>query len=117
RARELLGWLRTVVFSPEDVALVKGDPSDRRRFLDELLVLRSPRFAGVRADYDRILRQRNTLLKTARGATRSAGAQGQLATLDVWDQHLCEIGSTLLAARIDLVAALQPYLEKAYRQV
>ncbi|MGH3425754.1 MAG: DNA replication/repair protein RecF [Nocardioidaceae bacterium] len=117
RARELLGWLRSVVFSPEDLALVKGDPSDRRRFLDALLVLRSPRFAGVRSDYDRILRQRNTLLKTARHAARSGGASGSLGTLDVWDDHLATTGAELLGARLDLVAALQPYLEKTYHDV
>ena len=66
RARELIGLVRTVIFSPEDLTLVKGDPSDRRRFLDDLLVLRTPRLAGVRADYDRILKQRNSLLKTRR---------------------------------------------------
>src|SRR6185503_7049303 len=65
RARDLLGLVRTVIFSPEDLTLVKGDPSDRRRFLDDLLVLRVPRLAGVRSDYDRVLRQRNSLLKTA----------------------------------------------------
>src|SRR6476619_2113363 len=75
RARELVGLVRTVVFSPEDLTLVKGDPSDRRRFLDDLLVLRSPRLAGVRADYDRVLRQRNSLLKTAGAARRGSSSQ------------------------------------------
>ncbi len=76
RARELIGLVRTVVFSPEDLTLVKGDPSDRRRFLDDLLVLRAPRLAGVRADYDRVLRQRNTLLKTAGNARRGSYVAG-----------------------------------------
>ena len=76
RARELLGLVRTVVFSPEDLTLVKGDPSDRRRFLDDLLVLRTPRLAGVRADYDRVLRQRNSLLKTAGAARRGSSSRG-----------------------------------------
>ena len=75
RARELLGLVRTVVFSPEDLALVKGDPSERRRFLDDLLVQRTPRYAGVRADYDRVLKQRNSLLKTAGTARRGSGSQ------------------------------------------
>ena len=74
RARELLGLVRTVLFSPEDLALVKGDPSERRRFLDDLLVQRAPRFAGVRTDYDRVLKQRNSLLKTA-GIARRPGPQ------------------------------------------
>lgn len=75
RPRDVLGILRTVLFAPEDLALVRGDPSERRRFLDDLLVLRAPRYAGVRADYDRVLRQRNALLKTS-GAARRAGSRG-----------------------------------------
>ena len=75
RSRELLGLLRTVVFSPDDLTLVKGDPSDRRKFLDDLLVLRTPRLAGVRSDYDRVLRQRNSLLKTAGHARRGSSSQ------------------------------------------
>ena len=94
RARDVLGVLRTVLFAPEDLALVKGDPSERRRFLDELLVLRAPRFAGVRADYDRVLKQRNALLKTA-GASVRAG-RGDLRTLEVWDAHLAAAGAELL---------------------
>ena len=82
RARDLVGLVRTVVFSPEDLTLVKGDPSDRRRFLDDLLVLRTPRLAGVRADYDRVLRQRNSLLKTAGVARRgSSSEEAALSTL------------------------------------
>ena len=118
RARELVGLVRTVVFSPEDLVLVKGDPSERRRFLDDLLVLRPPRLAGVRADYDRVLRQRNTLLKSMGAARRGGrGREGQdtaLATLAVWDDHLAQTGSELLAARLELVDALRPYVGKAY---
>ncbi|MBW9207718.1 DNA replication/repair protein RecF [Mumia sp. zg.B53] len=113
RPRDLLGWLRSVVFSPEDLRLVKGDPSDRRQFLDALLVLRSPRFAGVRADYDRALRQRNSLLKSAR---RSGHGRG-LETLDVWDDQLATYGGELLAARLALLDELAPYLGEAYRDV
>ncbi len=115
RARELLGLLRTVVFAPEDLALVKGDPGERRRFLDDLLVLRAPRLAGVRADYERVLRQRSTLLKSAGPARR--GADAGLATLEVWDEHLVAAGSELLAARLQLAHALGPYLGKAYEAV
>src|SRR4051794_35705845 len=89
RAREVLGLLRTVLFAPEDLALVKGDPSERRRFLDALLVSRTPRFAGVRADYERVLKQRNALLKSSYSARRHGG---DLATLDVWDAHLSKAG-------------------------
>jgi DNA replication and repair protein RecF len=116
RARELVGVLRTVVFSPEDLSLVKGDPSERRRFLDDLLVLRTPRLAGVRADYDRVLKQRNSLIKTifaARGGSRDAA----LATLAVWDDQLVAVGTELLAARMALAADLAPYVGKAYEAV
>jgi DNA replication and repair protein RecF len=121
RARELVGLVRTVVFSPEDLTLVKGDPSDRRRFLDDLLVLRTPRLAGVRADYDRVLRQRNSLLKTM-GAARRGGRgrdsqESAFATLAVWDDHLARTGAELLAERIALVDQLRPYVGKAYETV
>lgn len=116
RPRDILGGLRTVLFAPEDLAIVRGDPSERRRFLDELLVQRTPRLAGVRADYDRVLKQRAALLKTA-GAARRAGSSGDLRTLDVWDGHLAEHGAQLLAARLDLVAALRPYAEEAYARL
>jgi DNA replication and repair protein RecF len=97
RPREVLGLLRTVLFAPEDLALVKGDPSDRRHFLDDLLVARTPRLAAVRSDYDRVLKQRNALLKTAGLARRSGGPD--LRTLDVWDVHLSRTGAELLVAR------------------
>jgi DNA replication and repair protein RecF len=115
RPREVLGLLRTVLFAPEDLALVKGDPSERRSFLDALLVTRTPRLAGVRADYDRVLRQRNALLKSAGAARRSGGAD--LRTLDVWDSHLARTGAHLLAARLDLVSALAPLVDKSYDAV
>jgi DNA replication and repair protein RecF len=117
RAREVLGVLRTVLFAPEDLALVKGDPGERRRFLDELITARSPRMAGVRSDYERVLKQRNTLLKTAALARRHGGRSMDLSTLDVWDQHLARAGAELLAQRLDLIAALQPLADKAYEQL
>jgi DNA replication and repair protein RecF len=112
RPREVLGILRTVLFAPEDLALVKGDPSERRRFLDDLLVARAPRYAGVRSDYDRVLKQRNALLKSAATARRGGGAD--LSTLDVWDAHLATAGAELLAARLILTADLDPLVAKAY---
>ena len=115
RPRDVLGILRTVLFAPEDLAMVKGDPSERRRFLDDLLVVRTPRLAGVRADYDRVLRQRNALLKSA-GASIRAG-KGDLRTLEVWDSNLATTGAELLAARIELVDALRPLVDKAYDAV
>src|SRR3954468_20977059 len=112
RPRELLGLVRTVLFAPEDLALVRGDPTERRRFLDDLLVSRTPRLAGVRADYDRVLKQRNALLKSARLARGAA-----LETLDVWDGHLVDLGGQLLAARLGLVADLAPHMAAAYAAV
>ncbi|MFG3113207.1 DNA replication/repair protein RecF [Streptomyces sp. NPDC048197] len=117
KPRDVLGIVRTVLFAPEDLALVKGDPGERRRFLDELITARSPRMAGVRADYDRVLKQRNTLLKTAALARRHGGRQMDLSTLDVWDQHLARAGAELLAQRLDLIAALHPLADKAYEQL
>ncbi|HWC22675.1 MAG TPA: DNA replication/repair protein RecF [Flexivirga sp.] len=114
RPRDVLGTLRTVLFAPEDLALVKGDPSERRRFLDDLLVARQPRWAGARADYDKILKQRNALLKTARTAPDRAAA---LATLPVWDSHLSSVGANLVYARLRLLRDLQPYLRLAYDEV
>ncbi len=116
RPRELLGGLRTVLFAPEDLAIVRGDPAERRRFLDDVLVQRAPRLAGVRADYDRVLKQRAALLKTA-GMARRAGAAADLRTLDVWDSHLAEHGAQLLVARLELVQALAPYVRQAYAQL
>jgi DNA replication and repair protein RecF len=112
RPRELLGLVRTVLFAPEDLALVRGDPTERRRFIDELLVTRTPRLAGVRADYERVLKQRNALLKSARLARGRA-----IETLDVWDGHLTDLGGQLLEARLRLIADLAPHMARAYADV
>jgi DNA replication and repair protein RecF len=124
QAREIIGVLRTVVFSPGDIAMVKGDPSERRRFLDDLIVARWPRLAGVRADYERVLRQRNTLLKSLSGRLRaqqprrngppSADAE---ATLEVWDTQLARAGGELLEARLTTLADLAPHVSKAYADI
>ncbi|HVW43755.1 MAG TPA: DNA replication/repair protein RecF [Amycolatopsis sp.] len=114
KPRDILGILRTVLFSPEDLSLVRGDPGERRRFLDELLVLRAPRWAGVRADYERVLRQRNALLKTAGKRKGTREDPYALSTLEVWDNHLAAVGAQLLAARLDLVADLAPHTADAY---
>jgi DNA replication and repair protein RecF len=118
RPREILGILRTVLFAPEDLALVKGDPGERRRFLDDLLVATAPRFAGVRSDYERVVRQRTALLKSARqrGSGGSAPA-AMAATLDAWDDQLARAGTELLAARLTLVRALSPHVAAAYAAV
>lgn len=112
--REVAGVLRAVLFAPEDLALVRGDPADRRRYLDDLATVRRPTVAGVRADYDKVLRQRTALLKSLAGA-RYRGDQSALETLDVWDARLAEHGAQLMAARIDLVNQLAPEVEKAYQ--
>ncbi len=139
RPRDVLGALRTVLFAPEDLALVKGDPGERRRFLDDLLVARQPRWAGVRSDYDKILKQRGALLKSAapvlrrgdRRARRGGGAPARvpegvleddsrasaLHTLDVWNGQLAQVGASLLYARLRLLRDLRPYLAEAYAAV
>lgn len=134
RPRDILGTLRTVLFAPEDLALVKGDPGTRRRFVDDLLVARQPRWAGVRADYERIVKQRNALLKSAapvlrrgnRGARRPSRPEHEpvedarasaLHTLDVWNSHLAEVGAQLLYARLRILRDLGPHLAEAYDQV
>lgn len=117
RTREILGILQTVLFAPEDLALVRGDPSERRRFLDELATARLPRLAGVRADYDKVLRQRSALLKTAGRLARSGARGSDLSTLDVWDGHLAVHGAVLLAHRLRLVHELYPHLAQAYGSI
>ncbi len=117
RPREVLGTLRTVLFAPEDLSLVKGDPDGRRRFLDDLLVLLAPRYAGVRADYERVVRQRNVLLKKLGPRAARPGSGADLSSLDVWDSHLAVVGAELLAARLFLVRRLAPHVARAYEQV
>jgi len=112
--REVVGVLRAVLFAPEDLALVRGDPADRRRYLDDLATVRRPAIAGVRADYDKVLRQRTALLKSVSG-TRYRGDRTALDTLDVWDSRLAQHGADLMAARIELVNELAPDVEKAYQ--
>ncbi|MEU0500320.1 DNA replication/repair protein RecF [Nocardia sp. NPDC005998] len=114
RPREILGILQTVLFAPEDLALVRGDPGERRRFLDELCTARLPRLAAVRSDYDRVLRQRSALLKSA---GRHARSKAELSTLDVWDGHLATHAAVLLAQRLRLVHDLYPHLAQAYSSI
>lgn len=114
--REVAGVLRAVLFAPEDLALVRGDPADRRRYLDDLATIRRPRVAAVRSDYDKVLRQRTALLKTASGG-RQRGDRSVLDTLDVWDARLAAHGAELMSARIDLVNQLAPEVAKAYQLV
>ena len=126
RPREILGVLRAVLFAPEDLALVKGDPGERRRFLDDLLVTTAPRYAAVRTDYERVVRQRTALLKSAaarmprgRPGGPAAGTlpEAMAATLDAWDDQLARAGAELLTARLSLVRALRPHIAAAYAAV
>ena len=142
RPRQVLGILRTVLFAPEDLALAKGDPDQRRRYLDELLVARAPRYAGVRSDYERVVKQRTALLKSARSRLGSRGfgrparppgpgpsgdpqgdeaagpaGMGLAGALDAWDEHLAVKGAELLAGRLELTTALRPLLTRSYADV
>lgn len=116
RARDVVGALRSVLFAPEDLALVKGDPDGRRKFVDALAVQVTPRLAGVFSEYERVVRQRTALLKSAAGF-RGSRAKPDLSTLDVWDSKLAELGAHVVVARQAVVAALAPYVGDAYERV
>lgn len=115
RARDMIGMLRSVVFAPDDLALVKGDPADRRRFLDDLLMQATPRYVGIRSDYDRVLKQRNSLLRTASHARTSM--QAAMSTLEVWDERLVALGAQIMVARQNLSTELDPLVERTYDAV
>jgi len=125
RVRDVLGIVRTVLFAPEDLALVKGDPDGRRRFLDDLAVQVAPRMAGVLTDYERVLRQRSALLKSAAPARHRSRSRRDddrapapdLRTLDVWDTKLAQAGAQVLAMRVRLIDELRPLVARAYEQV
>jgi DNA replication and repair protein RecF len=112
RPRDALGTLRCVLFAPEDLALVKGDPDQRRRYLDDLLVASRPRYAAVRADYERVVKQRTALLKSARAAGRTSPAG-----LEIWDEQLAHHGAELTAGRLRLAGALRPLITARYGEV
>ncbi|MEZ5184600.1 MAG: DNA replication/repair protein RecF [Candidatus Nanopelagicales bacterium] len=117
RTRDAIGIVRAVMFAPEDLSLVKGDPAARRRFLDQLLVQLTPRYAGVIGDYDKTLKQRNSLLRSAAKATSAAERDSLRSTLDVWNDRLVEFGSDLMAGRVALLTSLAPPAAEAYAQV
>jgi len=116
KTKEILGILQTVTFSPEDLILVKGDPGERRHFLDELLVQKSSSYAGIKSDYDRVLKQRNALLKSA-GPARRNNLESVLATLDVWNDQLVNFGSQIIFARNQIINELLPYVSKSYAEL
>lgn len=108
RNRDALGFLRTVLFCPEDLALIKGDPGERRRFIDELLIARYPRFAAVLADYSRVLKQRSSLLKSAAAVIRRSDTRDSLySTLDVWDEQFATLGARLVSGRLETIDVLR----------
>ena len=117
RPRDLIGALRTVVFSPMDLAIVRGDPADRRGWLDSLVVTRWPRMAGVRQDLDRVLKQRNALLKSLSGRSLRPAAGDEELTLGVWNEQLAAIGAELLHARLDTLADVLPHAQGAYETI
>ncbi len=114
RLRDLPRYFASVIFAPEDLSLVRGDPGGRRAFLDTLVVQRTPRFAGVMSDYERVVRQRNSLLKSARASRLAAD---NLSTLDVWDDRLVALGTEIIVARAELVDAMRPHVAHAYGAV
>jgi DNA replication and repair protein RecF len=114
RIRDILGYVNAVIFSPEDLDIVKRDPANRRAFIDELIVQLSPRMSAVYSDYERVLKQRNTLLRTAKNMSASSSG---LSTLDSWDQSLVKIGSEIIATRFDVAQRLAPYLSDAYAAI
>lgn len=109
KPRDLLGLVSAVIFSPEDLDLVKGDPSVRRKYLDDFSVLLSPKFASVRSDYERVLKQRNTLLKSA---GRRALADSAQETLNVWNEQLVKFGSDIVTQRLAALAKLTPFIQQ-----
>lgn len=112
RANDLLGHLKAVIFAPEDLDLVRRDPQDRRAFLDSAIVLLKPRMAGVFSDYDRVIKQRNALLKSARGIKNP-----DMTTLDIWDDQLVQFGAEIIYARLNLVSDIEPLLRNFYREL
>ena len=114
KIRDLPRCFASVLFAPEDLVLVRGEPAGRRSFLDYLLGFQSPRMLAVLADYDRVLRQRNSLLKTAKASRTSSDPLG---TLDIWDARLIEFGTQIITARTELIHELLPFVARAYGTV
>lgn len=118
RVREALGICQTVLFSPEDLDLIKGEPSGRRRFVDDLAVSLRPVLGGYRADYEKVLRQRNALLKSLRKlGPRHALTEDERATLEVWNGQLVNLGARIMQARLQVLSGLLPEADRAYEQL
>jgi DNA replication and repair protein RecF len=112
RTSDLVGVSKVVVFAPEDLDLVRRDPQDRRRFLDDSMIQLKPRLAGVKSDYERVLKQKAALLKSARQVTNP-----DLTTLDIWDDQLVSLGSELIFHRQELISKIFPLLQDFYTQL
>lgn len=117
RSGDFISQLQTVTFAPEDLALVKGDPADRRRFLDDVLIARAPRYHSVKADYERVVRQRTTLLRTISGTRGAASRSDAESTLAVWDEQLVSNGASLLFGRLSVLNEIEPLVAQAYEHV
>ena len=117
RSGDFISQLQTVTFAPEDLALVKGDPADRRRFLDDVLIARAPRYHSVKADYERVVRQRTTLLRTISGTRGAASRSDAELTLAVWDEQLVSNGASLLFGRLSVLNEIEPLVTQAYEHV
>lgn len=116
KTKEVLGVLQTITFSPEDLIIVKGDPGDRRYFLDDLLVQKSPSFIGIKSDYEKVLKQRNALLKSSYSARRN-NLESVLSTLEIWNEQLLNFGSQITLARFELINELLPHVVKTYTEI
>jgi len=116
KTKDILGILKTITFSPEDLILIKGDPGDRRSFLDDLLIQKSPSHAGVKSDYERVLKQRNALLKSAAPAKKN-NLESILSTLSIWDDQLINFGAQIIVARHELINELLPFITKTYAEI
>lgn len=117
RVRDILGILQTVLFAPEDLAIIKGDPGDRRHFVDDVIVQLRPAFAGVKADFDRVLKQRNALLKSARTVKRNGTHATMMNTLEVWNEQLIDTGAAVIEERCRFLQHLQPFIEARYAHI
>jgi DNA replication and repair protein RecF len=114
KPKDILGYLNAVIFAPEDLDIVKRDPTNRRAFIDQLIIQFTPRMLGVYSDYERVLKQRNTLLKSA----RATGTKGDaLSTLSAWDESLVKLGAEIISARVSIAAKLSPGLISNYQKI
>lgn len=116
KPREALGVVQVVIFAPEDLEILRGDPGDRRYFLDQTATMLNPRVAGIRSDYERVLKQRNSLLKSA-SMLNGKAQQNAISTLDVWNERLIDLATELILVRLNLLTNLMPFVNNYYQQI